>query len=60
MNNLIDKIAPFSGGFNAMLQGAAQTSQCSRAPLVRQLCASTTGNNRIQPDCEPLEQAESQ
>jgi hypothetical protein len=32
----------------------------SRAPLVRQLCASTTGNNRIQPDKEPLEQAESQ
>ena len=27
------------------------------APLVRQLCASETGNNRTQPDDKPLEQA---
>jgi hypothetical protein len=31
-----------------------------RAPPVRQPCASQTENNRIQPDCIPLKQAECQ
>lgn len=38
---------------------AASSVAARDAPLVRQWCASQTGNNRIQPDPIRLEQAES-